>query len=121
MAKASIEWADATWNPLRGCTKISPGCARCYAEVFAERFRGVGGHPYERGFDPRLVPNKLAEPLLWSTPPDGIRQFDERFVSERCSGRLHQRRGRDHGECFVAHVSGTDEACGSYEQTAQRP
>lgn len=60
-----IEWTDATWNPIRGCTKISPGCAHCYAETFAERFRGVPGHPYEQGFDLRLVPLKLAEPLRW--------------------------------------------------------
>jgi protein gp37 len=65
---STIEWTDATWNPVRGCTKISPGCKHCYAEVFAERFRGVPGHPYERGFDPRLVPEKLAEPLRWQTP-----------------------------------------------------
>jgi protein gp37 len=63
-----IEWTDATWNPVRGCTKISPGCKHCYAEVFAERFRGVPGHPYEQGFDLRLVPEKLAEPLRWQTP-----------------------------------------------------
>jgi protein gp37 len=62
---SSIEWTDATWNPVRGCTKISPGCAHCYAETFAERFRGVPGHPYEQGFDLRLVPEKLPEPLYW--------------------------------------------------------
>jgi protein gp37 len=62
---SSIEWTDATWNPVRGCTKISPGCTHCYAETFAERFRGVTGHPYERGFDLRLVPEKLHEPLRW--------------------------------------------------------
>ncbi|HJT34608.1 MAG TPA: phage Gp37/Gp68 family protein [Pirellulales bacterium] len=67
-ATSSIEWTDATWNPVRGCTKISPGCKHCYAETFAERFRGVAGHPYERGFDLRLVPEKLAEPLRWSSP-----------------------------------------------------
>lgn len=66
--KSTIEWTDATWNPVRGCTKISPGCAHCYAETFAERFRGVPGHAYELGFDPRLAPEKLAEPLKWSTP-----------------------------------------------------
>ena len=65
---SAIEWTDATWNPVRGCTKISPGCKHCYAEVFAERFRGVPGHPYERGFDPRVVPEKLGEPLRWQTP-----------------------------------------------------
>jgi protein gp37 len=66
--KSKIEWTDATWNPLRGCTKISPGCKHCYAETFAERFRGVKGHPYEQGFDLRLVPEKLAEPFQWSGP-----------------------------------------------------
>ena len=65
---SSIEWTDATWNPVRGCTKISPGCKHCYAETFAERFRGVKGHPYEQGFDLRLVPEKLCEPLRWRTP-----------------------------------------------------
>jgi protein gp37 len=65
---SAIEWTDATWNPVRGCTKISPGCKHCYAETFAERFRGVKGHPYEQGFDLRLVPEKLAEPLRWRTP-----------------------------------------------------
>jgi protein gp37 len=63
---SAIEWTDATWNPIRGCTKISPGCKNCYASTFAERFRGVPGHPYEQGFDLRLVPEKLEEPLRWS-------------------------------------------------------
>lgn len=66
--KTKIEWTDTTWNPVRGCTKISPGCKHCYAEAFAERFRGVKGHPYERGFDLRLVPDKLMEPFSWATP-----------------------------------------------------
>lgn len=65
---SKIEWTDATWNPVRGCTKISPGCKHCYAETFAERFRGVPGHPYEQGFDLRLVPEKLFEPFNWRTP-----------------------------------------------------
>jgi protein gp37 len=66
--RSSIEWTDATWNPVRGCTKVSPGCAHCYAETFAERFRGVRGHPYEQGFDLRLVPEKLADPIRWRRP-----------------------------------------------------
>ncbi len=66
--KSKIEWTDATWNPIRGCDKISPGCKNCYAATFAERFRGVPGHPYEQGFDLRFVPEKLAEPLRWSKP-----------------------------------------------------
>lgn len=67
-ATSAIEWTDATWNPIRGCTKISPGCKHCYAETFAERFRGVPGHPYEQGFDLKLVPHKLSEPLKWTSP-----------------------------------------------------
>ena len=58
---SKIEWTDTTWNPVRGCTKISPGCKHCYAATFAERFRGVKDHPYEQGFDLRLVPEKLAD------------------------------------------------------------
>jgi protein gp37 len=65
---SKIEWTDATWNPIRGCTKISPGCKHCYAERFAERFRGVKDHPFAQGFDLRLIPAKLADPLRWSDP-----------------------------------------------------
>ncbi len=65
--KSKIEWTDATWNPVRGCTKVSAGCLHCYAETFAERFRGVPGHPFEFGFDLRLVPEKLGDPLRWGT------------------------------------------------------
>jgi protein gp37 len=66
--QSEIEWTDATWNPVRGCTKVSPGCKNCYAERFAERFRGVKGHPYEQGFDLRVIPAKLEEPLSWKKP-----------------------------------------------------
>ena len=65
---SAIEWTDATWNPVRGCTKISPGCKHCYAETFAERWRGIPDHPYGQGFDLRLVPEKLDEPLRWKRP-----------------------------------------------------
>ena len=63
--RSAIEWTDATWNPVRGCTKISAGCKHCYAETFSERFRGVPGHPFEQGFDLRLVPEALSLPLRW--------------------------------------------------------
>jgi protein gp37 len=65
---SKIEWTDATWNPVRGCTKVSPGCVHCYAETFAERFRGVPGHPFEQGFDLKMVPEKLGDPIRWSKP-----------------------------------------------------
>ena len=66
--KTTIEWTQSTWNPVTGCTKISAGCANCYAETFAERFRGVQGHPYEQGFDVRLWPERLRLPLEWKKP-----------------------------------------------------
>jgi len=63
--KTAIEWTESTWNPVTGCTKISAGCLHCYAETFAERFRGVPGHPYEQGFDVKLWPNRLVLPSSW--------------------------------------------------------
>jgi protein gp37 len=88
-----IEWTDATWNPVRGCTKISPGCAHCYAETFAERWRGVKGHPFEFGFDLRLVPEKLADPLKWKTP--------RRIFVNSMSDMFHE----DIPEEYIAHVA----------------
>ena len=66
--KSAIEWTDATWNPVTGCTRVGAGCDRCYAERFAERFRGVPGHPFERGFDLVLRPERLGRPLAWRRP-----------------------------------------------------
>lgn len=65
---SKIEWTDATGNPVRGCTRVSPGCKQCYAATFAERFRGLKGHPFEFGFDLRILPEKLGELIRWSTP-----------------------------------------------------
>lgn len=65
---SKIEWTDATWNPVTGCTKVSPGCAHCYAETFAERWRGIPGHPYEQGFDLKLHPDRMELPLHWKKP-----------------------------------------------------
>src|SRR5579872_7074985 len=66
--KSAIEWTDATWNPVTGCTKISAGCDNCYAERFSERFRGVVGHPFETGFDLTLRSERLLQPLGWKRP-----------------------------------------------------
>jgi protein gp37 len=63
-----IEWSDATWNPVTGCTKVGAGCDHCYAERFAERWRGLPGHPYEQGFDLRLWPARLPQPARWKQP-----------------------------------------------------
>jgi protein gp37 len=66
--RSQIEWTHATWNPVTGCDKVSPGCAHCYAETFAERFRGVPDHPYQQGFDLKLWPDRLYVPLAWKRP-----------------------------------------------------
>lgn len=66
--RSAIEWTDATWNPVTGCSRVSPGCAHCYALTFAERFRGVPGHHFEQGFDLRLWPERLEMPLKWKRP-----------------------------------------------------
>src|SRR5215471_5578526 len=68
MNTSKIEWTTLTWNPVTGCTRVSPGCDHCYAERFAERFRGVPGHVYERGFDLQLRRERLEQPLGWSRP-----------------------------------------------------
>ena len=66
--KSAIEWTESTWNPVTGCTKLSAGCDHCYAERFAERFRGVPGHPYETGFDLTLRPERVEQPKRWRRP-----------------------------------------------------
>lgn len=68
--KSAIEWLNggSTWNPVRGCTPIAPECKNCYARTFAERWRGIAGHPYGQGFDPRTVPEALELPLRWKKP-----------------------------------------------------
>jgi protein gp37 len=66
--RSAIEWTEASWNPATGCSKVSPGCAHCYAETFAERWRGVPGHSYEQGFDLKLWPERLSVPLRWRRP-----------------------------------------------------
>src|SRR5258708_4770564 len=69
MAQSStIEWTEATWNPVTGCSEVSPGCAHCYAKAFAERWRGIPNHPYEQGFDLRLWPSRVDLPLRWRKP-----------------------------------------------------
>jgi protein gp37 len=66
--RSRIEWTEATWNPVTGCSQVSPGCAHCYAKTFAERWRGTPSHPYEQGFDLKLWPERLEQPLRWSRP-----------------------------------------------------
>jgi protein gp37 len=66
--RSAISWTQSSWNPVTGCTKVSAGCAHCYAQRFAERWRGVPGHPYQQGFDLKLWPDRLDLPLRWKAP-----------------------------------------------------
>lgn len=66
--KSAIEWTDASWNPVTGCTEVTPGCDNCYAKTFAERWRGIPGHYFEQGFDVVLRPDKLDLPMRWTRP-----------------------------------------------------
>ena len=65
---SSIEWTQATWNPVTGCTKISPGCKFCYAERMAKRLEAMGQRNYVHGFRPTLQPEMLERPLTWKKP-----------------------------------------------------
>ena len=66
--KSAIEWTDATWNPVTGCTKLSPGCKNCYAERLSARLKAMGNPRYFNGFDLTLHPDQLALPLKWKQP-----------------------------------------------------
>ena len=110
--KSKIEWTDTTWNPVRGCTKISPGCKHCYASAFAERFRGVPGHPYERGFDLRVVPEKLLEPFMWSATNMVFVNSMSDLFSPRDSRLICCSSGRGHDESELAYLSGAHEKSG---------
>jgi protein gp37 len=68
MAESSIEWTEHTWNPVTGCTKLSPGCKHCYAETMARRLHAMGAAGYENGFRITLHPERLAQPLARSRP-----------------------------------------------------
>lgn len=66
--KSAIEWTDSTWNPVTGCTKVSPGCKNCYAETLAARLQRMGNRRYERGFAVTLQPDQVTLPLRWRRP-----------------------------------------------------
>lgn len=68
MAESSIEWTEHTWNPVTGCTKVSPGCKHCYAETMARRLKAMGAPGYENGFELTLHPERLEQPLRRKAP-----------------------------------------------------
>ena len=106
--KTTIEWTDATWNPVTGCTKISAGCDNCYASRFSERFRGVAGHPFENGFDLSLRPERLFQPVDWKRPRMIFVKFDGRSLSQRSAERLHLEGVHYNGKNQLAYISSAD-------------
>jgi protein gp37 len=100
---SKIEWTDATWNPVTGCNKVSPGCKHCYALRFSERFRGTPGHPFEQGFDLRLWPERVKLPLAWKTP--------RRIFVNSMSDLFHERVPL----AFVGQVFATMKACPQHQ------
>ena len=101
---SAIDWTDSTWNPVRGCTKVSPGCKHCYALTFAERWRGIAGHPYKQGFDLQLVPEKLEEPLKWASPRrifvNSMSDLFHERIPEPYIRRVFEIMGRAHWHTF---------------------
>ncbi|OIN80750.1 DUF5131 family protein [Mycobacterium malmoense] len=100
--KTGIEWADATWNPVTGCTEVSPGCDHCYAKTFAERWRGTPGHYFEHGFDVQLRPDKLGLPLRWRRP--------RRIFVNSMSDLFHDQVPDD----YIAHVFAIMQSCAAH-------
>jgi len=100
---SKIEWTDATWNPVTGCNKVSPGCKHCYALTFAERWRGIPGHHFEQGFDLKLWPERLELPMAWRTP--------RRIFVNSMSDLFHERVPLD----FIRRVFATMRACPQHQ------
>lgn len=78
---SAIEWTESTWNPLTGCTKISPGCKHCYAERMSKRLKAMGQEKYQNGFQLTLHEDVLEDPLKVEKAANDLRQLDERPVS----------------------------------------
>lgn len=100
---SKIEWTDATWNPVTGCNKVSPGCKHCYALTFAERWRGVPGHHFEQGFDLRLWHERLRLPMTWKSP--------KRIFVNSMSDLFHERVPFE----FIQQVFKTMSACPQHQ------
>jgi protein gp37 len=107
----TIEWTEATWNPVTGCTEVSPGCDHCYARTIAERFRGTSGHPYEQGFDLKLWPERMNLPFTWKKP--------RRVFVNSMSDLFH----KDVPDDFIIHVFSTMILCRrhTYQVLTKRP
>lgn len=124
--RSKIAWTDSTWNPLRGCRRVSPGCVNCYAEKVAARFAGEG-MPYAGTVTGgrwngtiRLVPEHLDQPLRWARPRKiFVNSMSDLFAGGRAR-RVHRPGvGRD-AAVAAAHVPGTHEAAGAHARVSDR-
>lgn len=102
--KSEIEWTESTWNPITGCTKISPGCAHCYAERMAGRLRAMGQPNYRNGFELTLQPHMLELPLTWRRPQsifvNSMSDLFHRDVAPEYIERVFDVMGRAHWHRF---------------------
>jgi protein gp37 len=88
---SSIEWTEATWNPITGCDKVSPGCKRCYAERMAHRLRAMGQQNYRNGFNLTLHPHMLELPLRWRRPQTiFVNSMSDLFHDDVPTAFIHQ-------------------------------
>src|ERR1700693_4534976 len=102
--KSSIEWTDATWNPVTGCTKVSPGCKNCYAERLAVRLRAMGNPRYQNGFALTLQPDQVDLPLRWRRPRrifvNSMSDLFHELVPEEYIRRVFEVMARAHWHVF---------------------
>ena len=118
---SAIEWTDATWNPVTGCTKISAGCDNCYAARFSERFRGVPGHPFEPGFDLTLRPRAVEAAGGVEASPHDLRQLDERPLPQGHPTRAYRRGVRRNGAGRLARLPSSHQAKLADAEVRKRP
>ena len=121
MAQSAIEWTESTWNPVTGCTKISPGCKHCYAERMARRLKAMGQPNYRDGFELTLHEQMLELPLRWKKPQDDLRQLDERPLPRGRPARVHPARVRRDAAGALAPLPGADEARGRLAELDAQP
>ena len=107
---STIEWTDATWNPVRGCTKITPGCDHCYAETFAERFRGVQGPSVRARFRSEARTAEAGRAAALENAQDDLRELDERPVPQGRTGRIHRGCLSRDGTSQLAYLPGAHQA-----------
>ena len=98
---SSIEWTESTWNPVTGCTKISPGCKHCYAERLAKRLHAMGQPNYKNGFQLAMHEHALRLPLTWTKPQMVFVNSMSDLFHRRRARRLHPARLCGHAEASI--------------------